>query len=463
MQPPRITGTAAFRLATLYGLLFVLGAIVLVAFFDLTVADYARRSLRDDVISEVQLLEKTAPGGSAVGIAQLVRERQHVLGSRAFYYLVFGPGGDLLTGDLPVSAGRPGWSDVEVPAPPESREYSEEKAEVRTLGEVLPGGGLLVVGRSTYDFHELRETLVEATAAAGGLILLMALGIAFLIGQQFLSRIDRVNAAAARIMEGRLDERLPAMGMGAEFDRLASNLNAMLDRINGLMEGLRQVSSDVAHDLRTPLTRLRGRLEAALGDGGANVERDALAQAALAQVDEILATFGSLLRIAQVEGGGREALRPVNLSELVERVRQAYEPVAEDDGRQLVGDIAPDLLVEGDETLLAQLVSNLLENAFTHTPAPGTVEVSVSAAGSRAEIAVADSGPGVPLEERDKVVRRFYRLDRSRTTPGAGLGLAMVQAIAHLHDGELVLSDNGPGLVARVSIPRRITGKIENR
>ncbi|MDE2488448.1 MAG: HAMP domain-containing protein [Alphaproteobacteria bacterium] len=455
MPLPRITGTAAFRLATLYGLLFALGAVVLVAFFDLTVADYARRSLRDDVTSEIQLLERTAPGGNATGIAALVRERQRVLGSSAFYYLVFGPGGDLLAGDLPVSAGRRGWAEVQVPAPPESREYAEEMAEVRTLGETLPGGGLLVVGRSTYDFHELRETLVEATAAAGGLILLMALCVAFLIGRQVLSRIDRVNAAAARIMEGRLDERLPAMGMGAEFDRLAANLNAMLDRINGLMEGLRQVSSDVAHDLRTPLTRLRGRLEAALGDGAPNPERDALAQAAMAQVDEILATFSSLLRIAQVEGGGREGFRPVNLSEVVERVQQAYEPVAEDEGRAFAGHVAPDLQVDGDENLLAQLVSNLLENAFAHTPPPGAVELSVRAEGTRAVISVADKGPGIPPDERAKVTRRFYRLDRSRTTPGAGLGLAMVQAVAQLHEGELVLSDNRPGLVARVILPRR--------
>jgi signal transduction histidine kinase len=192
-----------------------------------------------------------------------------------------------------------------------------------------------------------------------------------------------------------------------------------------------------------------------LAMSGASDSEAGLARAALAQVDEILATFGALLRIAQVEGGtGREGFRPIDLSELIDRVRQAYEPVAEDQGKTLAAAITPGLAVSGDEELIAQLVSNLLENAFTHAPSPSPVDLSVRAEGQRAIVSIADRGPGVPEVERAKVVRRFYRLERSRTTPGAGLGLAMVQAIARLHDGELELADNRPGLVARVSLPR---------
>jgi signal transduction histidine kinase len=463
MRRLRITGTAAFRLALAYAALFAVSAAVLVAIFDVTISQYARRTLRAGVANEVQLLQRTAPGGQDSGVAQLVRERQRALGSQEFRYLVFSRNGGVLAGDLPVAAAHSGWGEIAVPAPAESREFEGETDEVRTLGAILPGGGLLVVGRSTYAFHELRETMLNTTIAAGILVGLLSLGAALLIGSRFLARIDRVNAAAVRIMEGRLDERLPTIGMGDEFDRLAASLNAMLDRMQGLMEGLRQVSSDIAHDLRTPLTRLRRRLEEALVDEGANPDRDALVHEALGQIEEILATFSALLRIAQVEGGsGSQAFGPVNLSELMDRVRQIYEPVAEDEGKQLSAEVAPGLAVNGDEGLLAQLISNLVENAFVHAPSPGKVTLAATADGPRAVISVADDGPGVPAEEREKVVRRFYRLDRSRTTPGAGLGLSMVQAIAQLHHAELELADNGPGLIARVTFPRLTEAKLEN-
>lgn len=455
MRTPRIIYTATFRLAVFYAVLCAVGAMVLVAFFDLTISQYATSVLKNDVTSELQLLLKTAPGSEAGAIGRLVAERERVLGAQEFLYLVISPDGRVLTGNLPSSAARPGWAKVEIAAPADTREFDGERAEVRTLGARLPRGGMVVVGRSTYPFHELRESMVNATITAGALVSLISAAVAFLIGRQFLSRIESVNAAAARIMEGRLGERLPAIGMGEEFDRLAANLNRMLDRMQSLMEGLRQISSDIAHDLRTPLTRLRRRLEAALVEEDANPGRDALVTEALGQVDEILATFGALLRIAQVEGGtGREAFRPVDLSDLMERVRQVYEPVAEDDGKQLTAEIVPDVTVSGDEELLTQLISNLVENAFTHTPTCGSIALRVHAVDSRAVLDVADCGPGVPPDERDKILRRFYRLDRSRSTPGAGLGLAMVQAIAQLHAGEVELMDNEPGLIARVRFPR---------
>jgi signal transduction histidine kinase len=454
MPTPRIVRTATFRLAGFYAVLFALGAMVLVAFFDFTIEQYVHRSVRNDVLAELQLLLKTAPRGDAEGVARLVRERERVLGSRAFDYLVTAPDGVVLAGDLPAQAARRGWSKVEVAAPADSREYDSETADVRTVGADLPGGGMLVVGRNIYDYHELHETMVNGTIIAAVLISAMSLAVAFLIGRQFLARIDAVSAAAARIMGGRLDERLPAIGMGDEFDRLAVNLNTMLDRMQHLMEGLRQVSSDIAHDLRTPLMRLRRRLEAAMTAPEHGGERQALLDECIDQLEEILSTFGALLRIAQVEGGtGREGFRRVDLSELMERVRQAYEPAAEDAGKALAADITQAVAILGDEELLGQLISNLVENAFTHAPRGEVVRLGVGLDGGRAVVSVADQGPGVPAEERGKVLRRFYRLDASRTTPGAGLGLAMAQAIAQLHGGEIELGDNAPGLVARVRLP----------
>lgn len=454
MLGPRLVHTAAFRLALLYAALFAGGSILLVAFFDLTVDQYARANLRDELAAEEQLLLATAPGHGPTETARLVAERQRVLGAREFLYLVLDGRGRVLAGSLPVTAARLGHGEVEIPAPADSRESDDETAEIHTLGAPLAGGGMLVVGQSTYAYHELGETLEQASLIAAGMISLMSLGIALLISRQFLSRIDRVSAAAARIMDGRLDERLPAIGMGDEFNRLAVNLNSMLDRMQESMEGLRQVSSDIAHDLRTPLMRLGRRLDAARDASASPELRQQAVEESVAQVAGLLATFNALLRIAQVEGGtGREAFRRIDVSELMERVLEIYEPAAEDSGRALHADIEGRLAMHGDQQLVTQLVSNLLENALSHTPARTPVTLRAYADNGRICMAVADRGIGIPAPERQKVLRRFYRLDRSRTTAGAGLGLAMAQAIVQLHGGELELIDNAPGLHVRASFP----------
>ncbi len=448
----RLIRSATFRLAALYAALFAVGALALVAFFDWRLADYARRDTRAELVEEMRLFQDA---GQRRGdeLHELIQEREHALGPQAFPYALFAPDGRRLRGSLPVSAAHDGFGAVTIPAPPSDHESPRETAEIMTLGAGFPSGERLVIGISTYGAHELEESMVSATVFSALGATLVSFLLAYLIGRQFISRVDRVNAAAGRIMEGRLDERLPPIGMGEEFDRLAANLNAMLDRIQALMEGLRQVSSDIAHDMRTPLTRLRSRLESGLLQAGANPERDALAQEAITQLDEILATFAALLRIAQVEGGtGREAFRQVDLSELTERVRQAYEPVAEDQDQTLAADLEAGVMVSGDEELLTQLISNLIENAFTHAPS-GPVEMRVRREGELAVLEIADRGPGVPEAERAQVVRRFYRLDRSRTTPGAGLGLSTVAAIARLHEARLELLDNAPGLRVRVGFP----------
>lgn len=454
MRAPRLIRTAAFRLALLFAGVFVVGAAVLVVFFDVAVSEFAHHDLREEVASEVELLQRTVPGSGAESIAQLVRQRMAVIGDQQFLYLVTSPTGRVLAGSLPANAAQVGLIATTIQAPANAREYERERAHIDGVGVSLPGGGILVVARSLYDFHELRETLLSVTIAAAVVITLLSLGVAMLIGRHFLSRIDRVSAAAGSIMDGKLDERLPAIGTGDEFDRLALSLNAMLDRIQALMEGLRQVSSDIAHDLRTPLTRLRRRLEDALAHEGEPTKGDAVVGEALAQVDEILATFGALLRIAQVEGGAlRAGFKSVDLTELTDRVRQIYEPVAEDHGQHLTADLGAGVIIAGDAELLTQLVSNLIENAFAHAPASGDVGLRLGVEEERAVLEVHDHGQGVPPEEREKVLRRFYRLDHSRATPGAGLGLAMVQAVALAHGGEVALLDNKPGLVVRVSFP----------
>jgi signal transduction histidine kinase len=251
--------------------------------------------------------------------------------------------------------------------------------------------------------------------------------------------------------------------MGDEFDRLTGNLNLMLDRIQALMDGLRQVSTDIAHDLRTPLSRLRQHLES-MRDLTRPEDLEVAINDALAQVDDVLTTFHALLRIGQIEGGaGRARFEPVDLSAVMERVRLAYETAAEDSGKTLSAEIMPDVVVEGDPQLLTQLFANLLENAMRHTGENAHISMKLALVGRAAIAVVADDGPGVPAQERDRVLMRFYRLDASRSTPGSGLGLALVAAIADLHGAKLVLSDGNPGLAVEVRFAEGSQKSIPNQ
>jgi signal transduction histidine kinase len=245
-------------------------------------------------------------------------------------------------------------------------------------------------------------------------------------------------------MEGDLSARIPVRGTNDEIDQLVVSLNAMLDRIQHLMEGLRQVSNDIAHDLRTPLGRLRQRLEDAREHATTTAEYSSAADAAIVEADLLLETFSALLRIAQIEAGAQKsAFADVDLSAVARSVGEAYLPSAEDSQHRLELGIEDGVALQGDRQLLAQMISNLVENALSHTPAGSTVSLSVTAGPT---ITVADNGPGIPADERERVFDRFYRLDRSRTTSGSGLGLALVKAIAGLHGMVITLEDNQPGL-----------------
>ena len=228
----------------------------------------------------------------------------------------------------------------------------------------------------------------------------------------------------------------------------------MLDRIHALMDNLRQVSSDVAHDLRTPLARLRQTLERARDEAKTEPQFRAAIDAALAEADGLLDTFSALLRIAQIESKARRAgFAPVDLSAVMALARDTYGPVAEDGGRSLVATLAPGLAVSGDRELLTQMAANLIENALRHTPVGATVKLDLRREGREVVARFADDGPGIPPHEREKALRRFYRLERSRTTPGDGLGLALVAAVVELHGGTLALGDAAPGLVVEIRLP----------
>ena len=446
--------SGAFRFACLLALAFVAGSALVLVVVERSIAHYAVDATEGGLTSEAAILAgEDREEGRASLLGAIARHRR-ASGAEAFRYQVIDRAGRLLVDDIGAPTVRLGWGQVAVHDDPQ-----DPAAEtLRSLGVALPNGGTLVVATDTYDIQELRRALDRFLVVAGAVITVLALVGGYLIGALFMRRLDRVNAAIARVMAGNTAERLPPIGISREFDQLSANLNAMLDRIGALMDGLRQVTTDIAHDLRTPLGRLRQQLEQTR-DARDPERFDASIDTAIAQTDEILAIFRALLRIGTLEGGdGRQYFAPLDLSELVGRVIAAYQPVAEDDGKTLIAAHADGLLIEGDAELLAQMMTNLVDNAIRHTPAGSTIVSRLERIDGAIVASVSDDGPGIPPHERDAVLTRFYRLDRSRNLPGAGLGMALAAAIAALHRVRLELLDNRPGLRVRLTFaqPTRV-------
>jgi signal transduction histidine kinase len=269
------------------------------------------------------------------------------------------------------------------------------------------------------------------------------------MSRSMLRRLDQFNKTSRQIMAGDLSQRVPRTGSADEFDQLAENLNAMLDQIEQLMAGIREVSDNIAHDLRTPLTRLRNRLEGLHGDldQGSRAYQDV--ELSIAEADQLLSTFRALLRIARLESGSHPIEKEkIDLAELARDSVELYEAVAQDKGLELSAELATDLTIDGDRDLLFQAIANLLDNAIKYTPTGGRINVVLERQTGAIRLCIGDTGLGIPARERDKVTQRFYRLESSRSTPGNGLGLSLVEAVAKMHGAELDLSDNAPGLRA---------------
>ncbi len=454
MRRLRVFQSGAFRLAVIFAVIFAVGATALVATVNVAVSQFAGHATDTALVYESQLLRGEARAHGPDTLGQLIIKRQRIVHGRQYLYLLLDPLGRRVSGDLPATTARAGWGDLSVAEFAQPKEPSDGPVTVRTYGVRLADGSILVVGRDISDLTELSDWLRLVTLWSGLGITILALGGGVLIGGIFLSRMDRVNQALQRIMDGAQDERVPPIGMGAEFSRLTRNMNLMLDRTQALMDGLRQVSTDIAHDLRTPLGRLRQHLESMRDLIGSAALEDAIDDA-LAQVDEVLATFHALLRIGQIEGGaGRSRFEAVNLSAVMERVHLAYETAAEDAGKGFNAEIAPDLEVRGDPQLLTQLFANLIENALRHAGKGAEICMRLASVDGAVTATVADNGLGIPTAEHGRVVQRFYRLDASRSTAGSGLGLSLVAAIAELHGADLRLRDNSPGLLVELHFPK---------
>ena len=335
-----------------------------------------------------------------------------------------------------------------------------ERAGVRSLARVrrfdLPGGYHLLVGRDVRTRAQLRHLLTDALFWA--LFIVGGLGVvgALLLRSVFRRMVANVAVTADAIAAGDLTQRVRLSGRDDEFDRLAEAVNEMLDRIARLMDGVRQVSNAIAHDLRTPIARARARLEDAALHARGEEDLHAAIERATADLDGVTAVFQALLRIAEIEAGARRsAFGPVDLAPLLTDLADLYGAVAEDQELRLELTVPATLPIVGDRELVQQAVANLLDNAVKFAPPGGVVRLAASVEGRAVQIAVADSGPGIAEADRERATERFYRGEAARSTPGSGLGLALVQAVAQLHGGVLRLEDNAPGLLAVLMLPQR--------
>lgn len=442
--------SAAFRFALLLAAVFAIGAAALLVVVQQQIGRYATEATNGGLRAEMTVLKGEYAQLGQPGLTDAMARHAGVRPEAPYRYLLLDGEGRRLFGDLPGTVTPEGWSAVKViERAPEDGLMRQES--MTTLGARLPDGLILVVASDNYDVQMLRRRLGRFTLMSGVGITLFALLGGYLTGRLFLRRLARVNRAVDRIIDGDRAERLPMIGFGPEFDDLTRNLNRMLERNAAAMEALRQISTDIAHDLRTPLSRLHQRLEQMQDSPSTDT---AMIDDALAQTSGILATFHALLRIGSLEGGvGRRRFTRVDLSELMDRIHQAYAPVAEDAGHSYLADHKPGVVVEGDAELLAQLFTNLIENAIVHTPPGSTITSRICVVGGVPVAEVADTGPGIPPEERENVFRRFYRLDTSRNTEGSGLGLALVAAIGALHGAVPEISDVAEGLVVRLEFP----------
>jgi signal transduction histidine kinase len=465
--------STAFKLSLAFLALSAIGAGLVLGIVAFEVVSFVDDEIKQTIAAEANGLSEQYQQGGIRRLGLIIERRAHQPGSSL--YLLTNFAGETLAGNVAqLPAGvldKPGF--VETPYETIDDTQDDRRALARIF--VLPGGFRLMVGHDLHDRARIGAVMIRALAIS--LIFLAALGAlgSLFVARRVLRRIDAMSNASRAIMAGDMAERLPVSGSGDELDRLAENLNAMLARIDALMTGMREVSDNIAHDLRTPLTRLRNHAEAALRlEGGAQDYRAAL-ERTIEESDGLIRIFNALLMIARAEAKtDRAAMSEFDLGEAARSVAELYEPAADEAGATLIATIEPGLIVRGNRELLGQSIANLLDNALKYgapepmlalaaptapngqAPAPRSeVLLSVKREKGMAEIAIADHGPGIEAADRERVLDRFVRLEGARSRPGSGLGLSLAAAVAHLHGGSMRLEDNQPGLRVVIALPAR--------
>ena len=445
-----LLNTTTFRLVLIYLALFVTSAIILLGYVYWNTAGFLARQTDEAVQAEITgLAEQYAQGG----LAQLVHTViQRSRDPRQSLYLVVDARGSILAGNLDrrpaATLGPDGWLDFQYHR--RTMDGTEEHT-ARARAFDLTDGSFLIVGRDIQELRSIEQLITSSLAWAIALTVAFGLVGGVIISRNMMARVDEINQTSRNIMRGDLSQRVSVVGSGDELDQLAESLNNMLDQIESLMVGMREVTDNIAHDLRSPLNRLRTRLERALMQPGATEEVRTELERSISDADHLLSTFNSLLAIARAEAGSqRDTLSSVDLSELVRDATELYAPVAEEAGMECTVDIEDGLSVFGNRELLVQAIANLMDNAIKHGGQTecGSPQMLVRAykEGRKVLVSVSDNGPGIAEQDRKRVLDRFVRLEVSRNTPGSGLGLSLVSALAHLHSGELTLEDAEPGL-----------------
>jgi signal transduction histidine kinase len=454
--------TSTFRLAVIYLALFAASAITLLAYVYWNTAGFLARQTDEAVEAEIGGLAEQYRQGGLPLLVHTVIQRSRDPGSSL--YLVLDPAGRVLAGTLDarpqVEPGPDGWFDFDYNR--KTLDGTEVKA-ARARAFYLQEGFYLLVGRDVQERREIENLITNALIWAIGLTVALGLVGGLFMSRNMLARVDEINRSSLDIMGGDLSQRLPIAGTGDELDQLGRNLNAMLDQIEALMTGMRQVTDNIAHDLRSPLNRLRNRLEVTLmQEASADDYRLAL-EKTIAEADNLLGTFNALLMIARAEAGSlRDSMSWVDLSTTLHDAAELYEPLAEEHDIKLSLDVPEKLMIWGTRELLSQAVANLLDNAIKHglptdAEGPRTIEIAAVPEMSRGvksvALSVTDHGPGIPEDQRQHVLERFVRLEASRNTPGSGLGLSLVAAVARLHGGTVELDDAEPGLRVTLLLP----------
>ncbi len=451
---PSILRTQAYRIVLVYTILFALSVTALLAF------TYWNTKRTLDAQTD-QIIEAEITGLS---------EQYQQLGLRGLAEVVIsrsahgGPGLYLLANaqKQPIVGNLDAWP-ANMTHPDNFVEFDyqrrvENQLETRRArGRIfaLTGGFNLLVAQDVHERYQTEQLFTTTLPWTVGLVLLFGLGGGALMSRNMLARLDSINRTSGEIMAGDLSRRVPIGAAHDEFDALAENLNAMLDRIERLMKGVREVTDSVAHDLRTPLNRLRNRLEATLRHLDPASDETAQIESAVAETDQLITTFNALLLIAEADAGvARGEMAPIDLAAVAADISELYAPLAEEKDVGLQISPSGTTMIDANRSLISQALANLVDNAIKYTPSGGKVTVTASDTPLGVELAVADTGPGIEAVERARVVERFVRLEASRNSPGTGLGLSLVAAVARLHEAKLMLEDNAPGLRAIIRFPR---------
>jgi signal transduction histidine kinase len=452
----RIFRSSTFRATLLFSGLASLAAVVVLGYVYWSTIGILDREDRGEIDNEIAELAALYGNEGLGSLAQSITNRARGPGGRHTLYLLVDRTGQVISGNISGWPGRSqngGWISLTIT---EKSGRTETTIPAQGRAVVFANGYRMFVGRDLSEREQFRRLIEQALVIALGLIIGLTAILGFVTVRSLLRRLDLINTTSQAIFEGALERRIPVTDAGDEFDNLAANLNRMLDRLEQLMGKIREITDNVAHELRTPLNRLRNRLEAVLvGARGTKDYRRAI-EKAIADADGLLETFRAMLEIVRIESGlADESMAAVDLMAIADDAADLFEAAADEKGIAFTWTRNGAIEVQGNRHLISQALANLLDNAIKYTPRGGAVALECGRSDGRPYCSVADTGPGIPADQRKRVLDRFVRLEASRTSPGAGLGLGLVRAIADLHHAELQLGDNAPGLRATIRFPAR--------